>query len=247
MAKGKEVAVVPTGTSNLPATLQEEIAKDVAALANRTAPVGGDFIKLTKAKEFKLPDGTLSKGPLGVVIVDFVSTNLYYDKPYADGDVTPPACFAIGLDPMALVPSNNAPAKQADKCQGCPQNEWGSSTKGNRKGKACTNTRILAVMEPTDDPDAPVYLIKVSPTGIKAFDAYVQTVKAKFQLPQYGVITEIYFDEGSEHQSLRFGNPKPNLNMAATLARKAAVRERLLQEPDVSSYEAPKPAARARR
>ncbi len=222
------------------AAIRAQLAKDAEALGKRIQAPGGDKIKLTKKKTFKTPDGQESEGPLSVVILDFTSMNKFFDRPYKDGEVSPPACFAIGDEPAALVPSANSPDVQSESCAKCPNNEFGS--KGN--GKACGNHRILVVRAGVGDeganPDAPKMIIEVSPTSIKAFDAYVQMVRTQFQVPPIGVVTDIFFDPASEYQSLRFGNPQPNENLDLHFQERAAATERLKAEPDVSKYEKPK-------
>lgn len=236
---GTAVAVPQSGGLVIPQALREQLAAETQELAKRIQAPGGDLIKLTKDKHFKLPDGTKHPGPLNVVILDFLSVNKFFDRPYKEGEVTPPACFAIGLEPTSLVPSKNSPDKQAPACNKCPNNEFNS--KGN--GKACSNHRLLAVVAGVGndalDPEAPMYLLQVSPTGLKAFDSYVATIRGQFQAPPIAVVTDIYFDPSSEYQSLRFGNPQPNLNLEMHFSRRSRARERLLQEPDVSSYVAP--------
>ena len=90
---------------------------------------------------------------------------------------------------------------------------------------------------PNDEEESPLLLLKVSPTGLKAFDAYVATIKTQFNTTPIGVETDIYFDPNVDHQSLRFGNPSPNKNLAVHFNRKSAARDRLLTPPDVSQYE----------
>src|SRR5574341_1474105 len=179
MAKkpGTEVAVAK---SNLPANIAAALAEETKNLANRIQAPGGDKIKLTKKKTFKLPDGTESPGPLTVVVLDFVSMNKFFDRPYKEGEISPPACFALGLEPKGLVPSASSPDKQSEGCDDCPNNAWGS--KGD--GKACGNHRLLAVIagagETALDPKSPMWLVEVSPTAIKAFDVYVSMVRTQF-------------------------------------------------------------------
>lgn len=241
MAKETKGVPAVAGGAKLPATIQQELAKETAELANRIAAPTGKKIKLTKKKTFKLPDGTESAGPLTVVILDFVSANTFHDSPYKEGEYSAPACFAIGLDVNdKLVPSKNSPDKQADTCKDCPNNEFGS--KGD--GKACKNLRKLAVIAGSGkdalDPESEMWLLEVSPTAGKAFDAYVSTVRTQYNVPPIGVITDIFFDPNSEYQSLRFGNPQPNPNLEMHFGRRAAAREMLTTEPDVSKYTAPK-------
>jgi hypothetical protein len=229
MAAAKKKAAAPK-TANLPVNIREQLEKEAADIAKRVQAPTGDFIQVTQDKQFILPDGTKSTGPLSVVILDFVSAKRYSDRPYKKGEESPPACFALGLEPNSLKAHPTSPDKQGDDCNSCPLNQWGS----DGKGKACKDQRILAVTAPgTDD----VYRIKVSPTGCKPFDAYVGTVRTQYNTPPIGVVTEIYFDPNVSHASLRFGNPRPNTELEKHFGLKDAARERLLTPPDVSSYE----------
>lgn len=216
--------------------IRAELKKQAEAIKSKIAAPAGDFIKVQQDKQFKLPDGTTNGGPLHVVILDFVSANYFYDRPYKEGEIVPPACYSINESPLLLKPSDKSPVKQAEACNVCPNDQFGS----NGKGKACTNTRLLAVTVPSDDANAPIYLLKVSPTGIKAFDAYVKTIESQFDGPPIVVETEIYFDKASKWPSLRFGNPKPNANLEVHFNLQKAAKERLLTEPDVSQYQPPK-------
>lgn len=220
--------------------IKAQMAAELAGLADRTAPASGDKIQL-KGKKFKLPDGS-ETDVLNVVIVDFIATNNFYEGAYDPNNISPPACFAIGQIPTNLVPSKNAPVRQSDSCSGCPMNQFGSS--GN--GKACKNQRRLAVLPPDADADTPLWVLDVSPTGLKSFDGYVRSTSAKFGVLPIGLITEVTFDDAVDYASLRFGNPEPNENVDVHWARRGEALERLTQEPDVSSYEAPKPVGRGK-
>jgi hypothetical protein len=221
------------------------LAKEVTDLASRVGAPGGDAIKITQDKKFEFPDGTKHNGPIQLVIVDFVSANSFYEGAYDSAAISPPACFAIGTNPTQLVPSDKSPLKQSDTCSACPMNQFGSA--GN--GKACKNTRVLAVLPPGADADTPLWVLKVSPTALKAFDAYVTSVARQFQLPPVGVVTEVSFDDAVSYASLRFGNPMPNEALEVCFARKEEAAARLMVEPDVSQFESapPKKAAAPRR
>ncbi len=226
-----------TGTSVV--NVKEEMAKELAGYSDRVQ--NGDFIKCTKQKTFKLPTGEETAGPIYCVILDFVSGNFFYDRPWKEGEVMAPACFALGVEKNELLkPHETAPAKEAASCdpEVCPNNVFGS--KG--AGKACANNRILAVLLNPDstDPKQPVYYLKLSPTAIKPFDAYIGRVRNEFKTTPIGVITELYFDPNSSHQSVRFGKAKENVNLQAHWGKKEAALKRLLSPPDVSNYEAPK-------
>lgn len=238
-AKKPGTAVAVKKASGGLVDIKAEMAAQVAALAERVGTAGGDKIQL-KDKKFILPDGS-ETDTLNVVIVDFVSVNNFYEGAYDAKNISPPACFAIGTVPTQMAPSNNSPVKQSDNCAGCPMNQFGSAG----DGKACKNMRRLAVLPPDADADTPLWILDVSPTGLKSFDGYVRSVASKFQVPPIGVVTEVTFASEVSYGSLRFGNPQPNEDMENHWPRRSEAMDRLIQEPDVSGYET-KPPARGR-
>lgn len=235
-------AVAASGGSAV-VDMRAQMRAEVQEMASRLGAPGGDVIKITQDKYFEFPDGTKHAGPINLVIVDFVSANNFYDGPYDQNNITPPACFAIGLNPTELVPSNNSPVRQADSCAVCPLNQFGTDDRA--KGKACKNTRVMAVLPPGATADTPLWVLKTSPTAIRNFDAYVKAVANAFELPPVGVVTEISFDPSVTWPSLRFGNPQPNEDMALCHGRRKQAMDRLMVEPDVSGYEAPAPVKKA--
>jgi hypothetical protein len=219
----------------------------IAANAAKTAPAGGNTIRVTQDKQFLLPDGSKTQGPLDVVIVDFTSMNTFYENDFDKNNIVPPNCFAIGDIPAKLVPSASSPDRQADDCASCPMAAWGSGKNG---GKACKNARVMAVLPPDADESTPMWLIKTSPTAIKNFDGHVKDVQRTFGVPPIGVVTSIGFDENQTYACLTFSNPTPNENAGLHLSRLEEAKEMLAVEPDVSSFNTappPKKAAPARR
>lgn len=197
-------AVQRAKVAGVPATLNSKYAEELAALTERLNAPSGDRITCTQSKQFQLPDGTKSGDPLRVVIVDFCSANYYYDQQYQQGVVVPPRCFALSLMPTGMGPHENSPDPQSDSCAAC----WANQFNTNGKGKACSNTRLLAVLEPNASAESPLLILKVSATALKAFDAYVSKVARMFQRPVRGVITTISFAEDVEYASLRFTDPE---------------------------------------
>ena len=131
-----------------------------------------------------------------------------------------------------MVPSANAPNKQADNCQVCPNNQFGS--KG--KGKACSNGRLLAVLPPDADADTPMWLLAPSATAIKGFDGYVAGVARTFQSMPFGVVTTVSFNPNETYAQMQFGEPKPNPLLGEMFARQEEARELLNSVRDVSGY-----------
>ena len=227
-------------TSSAIVSIQEQLKAQVAAQASKIAPPSGIGIRITQDKKFQLPDGSKVDGPLDLVIVDFVSRNSFYEGAYDPNNISPPACFAIHPEPKQMVPSDNSPAKQSDDCASCPMNQFGSAG----KGKACKNSRVLAVLPPDANADTPMWLLQVSPTALKGFDGYVGSVARTFQMPPIAVVTSVDFNPNETYASLTFSDPRPNENLAVHFARQAEAKELLMAEPDVSGYgqEPAKPA-----
>ena len=234
MASAK-TAVAKAKTANLPVDLKSIFAAEVADVAKRISAPSGDRISVTQSKTFKLPNGTELE-EMEAVIIDFVAANYYYKGAYDRNNITPPECFAIGLEPSGLVPSDNSPDKQCASCAGC----WANQFKSAGNGKACQNTRLLALITPDADVDSPIYTLKVSPTALKSFDGHVAQVVRNFGMPVRGVITRISFSPDSDYATLRFNTlaPAPTDLVMLAQARLTEARERLSTEPDVSALAA---------
>ena len=230
------VAVRKPSAGNI-VSIQEELKQQAAGIGSRIAPATGNKIRVSQSKEFVLPDGTKTRDPLELVIVDFVTTHSFYETEFDKNNIVPPGCFAIGTDPKAMIPSKNSPNQQSDACQGCPMNEFQSAANG--KGKACSNNRLLAVLPPDADEDTPIWLLSVSATALKAFDSYVQGVVRVFGMPPISVVTTVAFNDAVDYPQLTFSNPQPNAQLEVAYARQAEARDLLMVEPDVSGYQAP--------
>lgn len=239
-------------TSNLPINYEEQLAKEAAEIAKRIAAPSGDRIRFNGSVGFITPDGNEGEA-LDVVIIDFLSSNLFYDGPFDRENPQPPACFAIGDEPSHLVPSPNSPNKQSDTCASCSMNQFGSA--GN--GKACKNTRLLAVVPAAalDDPDTetPVWILSVPPASLRHYDAYVKSLAAKHKTVPTGVITNIVPDKTVSYAAPRFNVVRPlaGKELGVFMTRREEARSRLVAEPDVSQYVPPKkatgPGAQVRR
>lgn len=218
-------------------SIQDQLKKLAANQTERLPSASGITIGVGQDKMFKFPDGTRADTFTGVV-VDYVATNFYYEDSYDKDNIKPPACFAIGtLSNDKLTPSANSPAQQAASCGACPMNVFGSGG----KGKACKNGYTLAVLPPDATVDTPIWLLKVSPTALKAWGAYVRSISSVFETIPVGVTTTFTFDENSDYASIRFNDPAPNENLETCFSRMAEAKKLLETEPDVSAYDAPAP------
>lgn len=238
-----EIAVRKTTAVGSTINIKEQLAAMMAKQSGMTGAVSGNKIRITQDKQFALPDGSKTREPLQLVVVGFTSRYDFYEDDFDKNNIVPPTCFAIGDIPTKLVPSPNSPVKQSDACSGCPMNEFGS--KG--KGKACKNSRVLAVLPPLERDDdgnpieAPMWLIQTSPTAISAWDGYVKEVQRSFNAPPIAVLTTVDFSD-SDYPTLDFGGAVPNEEMEYFFSRVDEATELLAQEPDVSSYGKEAPA-----
>ena len=209
--------------------VQDELRKELAGLKDKVDPPSGFMINL-KGKVFTLPNGSASDGPLTCVILDWVSENTFFEGIYNPKDIKPPVCFAVGAAPLKLVPSTNATKPQHANCKDCPMNEWGSDPKGG-KGKACKNTRRILVVPIDAEPGAQPWIIKSSPTSLKHFDKYVNSLSDVGTHP-IECVTDISFEASESYPSLRFKIVDKHDNLDVMWGLKQAGQEILLQEPN---------------
>lgn len=216
--------------------IREQLRAQAAAMNERTNPASGNKIMPGNDKMFKLPDG--SKVPeLRAVIVDFVTTHNFYERPFDPKNILPPGCFAVGTNPKDMAPVADSPNLQAENCQVCPMNEFGSAG----DGKACKNGRRLALLPLNDDGDdvdaeADILILDVSPTAIKGFDSYVQTLARTYQMPPVGFVTTITMDPNVDHAKVMFSDPQPIDGVGNAVARQAEAKDMLMQKPDFSGW-----------
>jgi hypothetical protein len=230
--------------ATLPVNYNEQLAREAAEISKRIATPSGDRVRFNSNRGFVTPDGNEGE-ELEVVIVDFMSSNLFYDGPFDRDKPQPPACFAIGPEPSLLVPSDNSPNKQAEVCTVCPNNQFGSAG----KGKACKNTRLLAVMPlAMDGGESPIWIMSVPPTSMKAFDGYVSTLASKHKTIPVGVVTRITLDQTVQFAAPRFTVVRPldGSEIGTYMANREEARTRLAMEPDVSQYVPPAQTAPSR-
>lgn len=226
---------------NLPVDVNAAMAAEVAAMQSRIGAPSGDRITASQSKKFKLPNG-LQVDVLECVIVDFSAGNMYYDTDFDRDNIVPPKCFALGLEPATLIPSNNSPDKQSEDCGTC----WANKFKSKGKGKACSNVRFLALLPLDADATTEMQILKVSSTAIRGFDALVGSVARSYNMPVRGVVTEISFDPNQEYATMVFRAigpaPKDLVMLAQSLKDEAITR--LLVEPDVSAAVVAPPASK---
>jgi hypothetical protein len=237
-----------TGTAV--ANIQAEIAAKAAAISNTVGGgESGNRLRTTQGKEFVDPGDNRTRGPIQLVIIDHNTHNQYYPNPFDKDNPEPPVCYAMSEpasqngDIRNLVPCESAPDKQAEACNPCLMNQFGSAANG--KGKACKNSYMLITVNPdADDPtECALLSLNVSPSGLKRYASYVRTLSAKGLLP-VSVITEIRFDDAVDYPSLMFREAGPNPQLAEHYARIPEAQAMLMEEPELPSTDAPSDTAK---
>jgi hypothetical protein len=175
---------------------ESELAKLAEqSIAAEKSSAGISFIT-TSSGVMKYRDNPIAANSLEVVVLSSPIERLYYTSRYDPTNNAPPTCFALGNTLTGLKPSHLAETPQAESCETCPKNQWGSSTTGG-KGKACAEKRRLFLMT-TDSISTPelisvgeVAALRIPVTSVKGFATYVQTVAATVKRPLAGVITKV--------------------------------------------------------
>lgn len=140
---------------------------------------------LPQAQMFNMPDDSKVVSIQGIII-ETHRTNAWWPRTGDAAEGNLPSCAS--MDGVRPQPDYDAP--QCATCAECQQNRYGSDMgPGGQpaKGKACKNMRrIYVLLEGHELP----YLLTLSPTSLKNFDAYAVTLTDQ-KRPIPTVITEI--------------------------------------------------------
>ena len=185
--------------------LQAEIKRELE-LAKETVDPPSNFKISTRGKQFTLPDGTSSRGPMSAVVLDYRTVHNYYKGNYDPNKPEAPACFAISKVVEGMKPSSNAIDPQSEACKECTFNQWKSAAVGN--GKACKNIRRVAVVPANATEDSRPMILDVSPTALKFFDGFVTKLSKLGMIPAQ-VVAEIDFSD-SDFPQLTFAIGEPH-------------------------------------
>jgi len=223
MSKKKEEPVVEE-TANLPVNIEDQIKKQLAAQRGQLGALPSNKIGL-KNKEFTLPDGQKSQGPLECIVLDFAWFLVHYPGVYNSNNPQQPDCFAVGREnPEAaengLRPHESVAKPNHDNCKDCPKNQWKSAPSGN--GKACKNQRRLIVVPPNFDETTEPMTMYVSPGGLKNWDKYVSRLNNEDGVLPVQVVTAISFDPDQTYPLLKFAK----IDRHARVQEAWALRER---------------------
>lgn len=197
----------------------------LAVAAQRKTGGGGNFFSLAGGI-LKFDGSALPGNQMAVVVLADTMENVYYDSAYDANVANSPKCFAFGsheneMEPHEAVDKEDCFERQADTCQECPHNEWGSAEKG--KGKACSNVMRLALIpagiyaakgkgrevsyslekmfeDPAHFKSAEIVYLRVPVTSVKNYSNYVCELDNAMRRPPFGVFTNIWVDKHEKFQ-----------------------------------------------
>jgi len=215
-----------------------EISDELAALAmddRANEVVHGGTIG-TRAGILKYNGQTIPGNRLDVVVLNSAHENRYYEGKYDADDLASPVCFALSASGSDMAPHPSSSAPQSDSCTTCPKNQWGSAAQG--KGKACKNTRRLALIpasaleSDTAILSSEIAILRPPVTSVKRWANYLSEVYALTRLPALGVITTIYTepDEVSQFRlCMKLAGVVPKERLSTLLRRRALVDDVLMR------------------
>lgn len=204
MAKKPEEVIEETTQSTAVVSWEDKLAQYAVQAAEEESNLGGKFLSL-KAGRLTLDGVPCAQNKLDVIVTAHTTEFAYYEGKYDPGNPKPPVCYAFGVDEQTMAPHEKASKPQNDNCFHCPKNQWGSDPEGG-KGKACKNTRRLALIpaDTVNDPEkimaAEEIYVKLPVMSVKNWAKYVNDVAAQFRRPPFGVITTLSTEPDAKSQ-----------------------------------------------
>lgn len=204
-------SLVPFESGSVPAHIARRFA-DASTNNDLSANVGGGGFPVISYKgkvwhvvrgEDRILVANEEGDPKSSIEVVILKSNpnlskIYYPSGYEEGSSAKPACYSND----SQGPARDAQDPQATKCAICPHNAWGSRvTENGAKGKACSDSRRLAVA-PIGDLENPM-LLRIPAATLKELTAYADMLNRR-KAPYQAVVTKIGFDHTVAHQKLTF-------------------------------------------
>jgi hypothetical protein len=228
------------------ATIDAEMAQGLIDLKGTIGQSAGNRLTVEVKGSFTTPDGLDLGSEIQVVVLDYFSANKFYTVAFDRDNPAPPDCYAMGRIINDLVPEADSPHVQNKDCRTCPMNAFGSAQNG--KGKACQNRRLVAVLivdpnnpDAHNEPDAPIYLLDLSPSNNKSFDGAVNAVaRALNGLPVKAILT-VSAENAGTYAIVRWSDPVPNPDYALHYSRKDECYDMLTRRPDFAAHAAKAP------
>lgn len=211
--------IVPIGQARMPAAMKARLQQGTAVNKNFADGVVDSYPRLSirgktfrirrDGKELLLTDNYNQAVPnLDVILVNASRTiaKTYFEKGFDPSDATsPPDCWSLD----SIKPDPSVINKVNPTCVDCKYNAFGSrvSDRGGtqRAGKACSDSRRIAVVMPGDlgNPQPMTFLLSVPQGSLKNLKEYAQLLERQGWEPA-ACVTRLQFDPEAEFPKLRF-------------------------------------------
>lgn len=150
-------------------TVQERIAQQLARQQEAASGLrnSGAYISFKNAN-LKVDGVPIPNNTADVRVLAAIGERTYYAGEYDSDQVQVPDCYSLDNSPE---PHPEAADPQAAKCADCPQNKWGSATRG--RGKACREgARLIVVPSNVPLKSAPMYTAKIPVTSLNTVTSF---------------------------------------------------------------------------
>jgi hypothetical protein len=200
----EEVVVEEQAQTTSVVSWENKLAAYATEAAQEEEIFGGKFLSL-KAGRLTLDSVPCAQNKLDVIVVAATTEYTLYEGKYDPNNPQPPVCYAFGKDEQDMRPHEKAPKPQHTDCATCPKNQWKSDPEGG-KGKACKNTRRLAliaadvIQDPSKIMDVEEIYMKLPVMSVKNWALYVNNMAAQYKRPPFLVLTSISTEPDAKSQ-----------------------------------------------
>lgn len=155
-------------------------------------------------------DGDGPRNSIEIVILKAAPyiSKIWYEQGYVEGSNAAPDCFS----PNGVVPDPQSTKKQANACANCPQNVWGSKiTEAGKKGKACSDSKRLAVVPVGDIPNETFggpMLLRVPAASLQDLATFGNKMQ-NLGYPYYAIATRVAFDVNEAYPKFQLSAIRP--------------------------------------
>ncbi len=155
-------------------------------------------------------DGDGPRNSIEIVILKAAPyiSKIWYEQGYVEGSTAAPDCFS----PNGVVPDPQSVKKQSNACATCPQNVWGSKiTEAGKKGKACSDSKRLAVVPVGDIPNETFggpMLLRVPAASLQDLATFGNKMQ-NLGYPYYAIATRVAFDANEAYPKFQLSAIRP--------------------------------------
>jgi hypothetical protein len=243
--RGTTSAVVPITQSQLalPGRWADELARHTTRDRAAATGAGGWPWLSTRGGTFSF-GGTSLGEEFEAIVLGAVLDNQYFEERFDPENPSLPSCFALDVnrDRETMGPPKDLKKKESETCATCWANAFGSSDTG--KGKACRNGLRVALLYFDKDQipklgEVDGARLRVPPTSLRGFDAYVATVIDAWKRPFFTIVTRVRIEDDPKHQFHVLFEPTGAINDDALLevlsSRADEAETHLMQQPDLAT------------